>query len=93
MMGGGGFPGMMMEPGMMMTTMARPQTGSAVVDSGWQSGSSITIMLEGDEPAHDASDIHVIGISSSDIEKIKVKIHLLMFCLWTFTTIVWSYQK
>ena len=44
----------------MMMPMSGSQTGSAVVNSGWQSGSSINIMLEGEGLAHDASDIHVM---------------------------------
>ena len=64
MSGGGGFPGMMMGPGMMnpqmMMGMAGSQTGSATVDSGWQSGSSTTVVLEGDGSIHDASDICVM---------------------------------
>jgi plastocyanin len=65
MMGGGmmGADGNMMmngtQSGMMMTT-ARSQTGSAVVNSGWQSGTTISVMLDGEGSAHDASDIHVM---------------------------------
>ena len=43
-----------------MMPMSGSQTGSAVVNSGWQSGSSINIMLEGEGSAHDTSDIHVM---------------------------------
>jgi len=60
---------MMMGPGMMdgmpsnmmaMMSTADSHTGSAVVNSGWQSGSSISIRLEGDTSARDASDICVM---------------------------------
>jgi hypothetical protein len=44
----------------MMMPIAGSQTGSAVVNSGWHSGSSISILLEGDGSAHEASDIHVM---------------------------------
>jgi hypothetical protein len=63
------IPGMMMGPGMMggmhsnmmtMMSTAGSHTGSAVVNSGWQSGSSISIMLEGEGSARDASDICVM---------------------------------
>lgn len=47
-------------PSDMMMSMTGSQTGSAVVNSGWQSGSSISIILEGDGSAHEASDIHVM---------------------------------
>jgi uncharacterized membrane protein len=47
-------------PSDMMRSMAGSQTGSAVINSGWQSGSSISIILEGDGSAHEASDIHVM---------------------------------
>ncbi len=64
MMSGGGFPGMMMGPGMMnpqmMMGMAGSQTGSATVNSSWQSGSSTTLVLEGYGSAHNASDICVM---------------------------------
>ena len=65
MMNNSEFPGMMRGPEMMnmpgmMMNMAGSQTGSATVNSGWESGSSTTVMLEGDGSVHDASDICVI---------------------------------
>jgi hypothetical protein len=68
MMNNSGFPDMMMGPGMMgdmhsgrmMMAMAGSHTGSAVVNSGWQSGNSTNITLEGDRSASDASDICVM---------------------------------
>jgi hypothetical protein len=69
-MGTGNQTGMMMgadssmmmggTPSDMMMSMAGSQTGSAVVNSGWQSGTTISIILEGDGSAHEASDIHVM---------------------------------
>jgi hypothetical protein len=73
MMNNSAFPSMM-NPGMMgsgmmdgihpdmmmMMAMAGSHTGSAVVDIGWQSGSSTSITLEGDRSARDASDICVM---------------------------------
>ena len=53
MMNNSGFPDMMM-------AMAGSHTGSAVVNSGWQSGNSTNITLEGDRSASDASDICVM---------------------------------
>lgn len=62
MMGGGQMDMGMMgsTPSDMMMSMEGSQTGSAVINSGWQSGSSISIILEGDGSAHEASDIHVM---------------------------------
>jgi hypothetical protein len=64
MMNNSAFPGMMMGPGMMnpqmMMGMAGSQTGSATVNSSWQSGSSTTLVLEGYGSAHNASDICVM---------------------------------
>ena len=75
MMNNSGFPNMMMNPGMMMgpgmmggmhsnmmtmMSTAGSHTGSAVVNSGWQSGNSTSITLEGDRSVRDASDICVM---------------------------------
>jgi hypothetical protein len=47
-------------PSDMMMSMAGSQTGSAVLNSGWQSGTTISVMLQGEGSAHDASEIHVM---------------------------------
>ena len=73
MMNNSGFPSMMMNPDMMMGSgvmgdmhsgmmmaMAGSHTGSAVLNSDWQSGNSTSITLEGDRSARDASDICVM---------------------------------
>jgi hypothetical protein len=73
-MNNSGFPGMMMNPDIMMgsgimmgnmdsetmVAMAGSHTGSTVVNSGWRSGNSTSITLEGDTSARDASDICVM---------------------------------
>lgn len=59
MMGSGKMMGDM-HSGMMMMATAGSDTGSAVVNIGWQSGNTASITLEGDRSARDASDICVM---------------------------------
>jgi hypothetical protein len=42
------------------SVMMETQTGSALVQSGWQTGSAFTIRLDGTSSAYDASDVHVM---------------------------------
>jgi hypothetical protein len=46
----------------MMTamTMSQSQSGSTIVNGGWQSGSTINILLAGDGSAYDAADLCVM---------------------------------
>lgn len=59
MMNFSGFPEMMMGPGQ-LTTAFQSQTGSTIVNSGWQTGNTIDVVLNGNGSAYDASDIHVM---------------------------------
>jgi hypothetical protein len=59
----GGNMGGMMGSGMMMdnsSSTAQSQTGSSVMDGGWQSGSTVTMKLDGvGVSAYNAQDLHM----------------------------------